>query len=614
MAMLGPRILLPLFALLLLAPAPSHSAPAQAPDSLTGLWACQVDLSARVRGPLRIESRSGRYTATIAGTTIPVSPRGDSVQFALPDGRGRFRGAWSSDHRVIEGFWIDPPGEGLDQSYASPLTLGADGKAAWRGTVVPLDDRFTLDLWIVPGPNDSLVAAFRNPEYNLRAGASRFRVVRDGDSLRFSARPDTTRPQIRFAAALVGAPPSRIRIDFPGLGRTVELTRASGALAASARPRPAGGPPYTYRSPEALADGWPTARAAEVGMSQDSLARLVQRLIDADPSVARPALIHSLLIARHGKLVLEEYFYGFDRDTPHDLRSAGKTYASVLVGAAMRSGASIAPESSVYRLAARLGPFANPDPRKETITVAHLMTHSTGLACDDNDDASPGNEGTMQSQKAQPDWWKYILDLPVVNDPGTHYAYSSGTLNLVGAALYGATGRWVPELFDRLVARPLGFGRWYWNLSPTLEGYTGGGARVLPRDLLKLGQAYLDGGVWHGRRIVDSTWVARSVTSQVGAPSDSAGFGTSDALSLGDGFAWHLYRLRSGERTYRMYEANGNGGQLLMVVPELELVVAFTAANYGQYSIWGRFRDQILTREIIPAIGPAIAPGPAPGR
>src|SRR5262249_47925327 len=273
------------------------------------------------------------------------------------------------DHRRIEGFWIDPPGEGLAQSYASPLTLAPDGKAAWRGTVAPLDDRFTLDLWIVRGPNDSLVAAFRNPEYNLRAGASRFRGVRDGDSLRSSPRPDTPRPQIRLAAALLRAP-DRVRIDFPGLGRTLELTRPSGALAASARPRPVGEPAYAYRTPPALDDGWPTARAADVGMSQDSLARLVQRLIDGDPSATRPALIHSLLIARRGSLVLEEYFYGFDRETPHDLRSAGKTYASVLVGAAMRSGAPIAPETGVYRLVDRMGPFAHPDPRKEKITVA----------------------------------------------------------------------------------------------------------------------------------------------------------------------------------------------------------------------------------------------------
>ena len=127
----------------------------------------------------------------------------------------------------------------------------------------------------------------------------------------------------------------------------------------------------------------------------------------------RPALIHSLLVAHHGKLVLEEYFFGFDRERPHDLRSAGKTFASVMLGTAMRRGAHIAPETPVYELLAGMGPFANPDPRKPQITLAHLMTHTSGLACDDNDPVSPGNEDTMQTQSQQPDWWKYTLDLPM---------------------------------------------------------------------------------------------------------------------------------------------------------------------------------------------------------
>src|SRR5207302_5181519 len=123
------------------------------------------------------------------------------------------------------------------------------------------------------------------------------------------------------------------------------------------------------------------------------------------------------------------------RNMQHDLRSAGKTFASVLLGAAMKQGVSIGPQTPIYTLLSAKAPFANPDPRKSGITLAHLMTHTSGLACDDNDDASPGNESTMQSQTAQPDWWKYTLDLPMAHDPGTRYAYCSAGMNLMGAAL-----------------------------------------------------------------------------------------------------------------------------------------------------------------------------------
>jgi len=116
----------------------------------------------------------------------------------------------------------------------------------------------------------------------------------------------------------------------------------------------------------------------------------------------------------------------------------------------------------------------------------------------------------MHMQTQQPDWWKYTLDLPMAHDPGSRYAYCSATINLAGAALTTATATWQPELFERTVARPLQFGPHYWNLMPTDEGYLGGGAYLLPRDLLKVGQAYLDDGVRHGHQIVEKEWIATS--------------------------------------------------------------------------------------------------------
>ncbi|HKO55705.1 MAG TPA: serine hydrolase, partial [Thermoanaerobaculia bacterium] len=411
-------------------------------------------------------------------------------------------------------------------------------------------------------------------------------------------------PQVRIDATLLA--PDRLRLRWPDLGQELELTRRTPDQVPAFFPRPPGEPPYAYRRPPVIGDGWATARARDIGMDEAALTRLVQRLIDADPAARRPALIHSLLVARHGKLVLEEYFFGHDRDQPHDTRSAAKTFASVMMGAAILRGTSITPDTRVYDLLAAKGPFANPDPRKAQITLGHLLTHTSGLACDDNDEHSPGLEDAMQTQRAQPDWWKFTLDLPMAHDPGTRYAYCSAGLNLAGAVLTTATGTWLPEYFDRTVARPLQFGPYYWNLMPTGEGYQGGGAFLRPRDLLKVGQAWLDGGTWHGRRIADKSWVALSTTPHVHISPATTGI---DAENFGefyneadDGYAWHLSQLKSGDRTYREYEASGNGGQLVMVVPDLDLVVVFTAGNYGQGGIWGRFRDQVMMGEIVPAI------------
>jgi len=304
--------------------------------------------------------------------------------------------------------------------------------------------------------------------------------------------------------------------------------------------------------------------------------------------------------------VIEEYFFGFNRDVPHDSRSAGKTFSTVLLGASMRNGVKIGPESKIYGMLAALGPFANPDPRKSQITLAHLMTHTSGLACDDNDNQSPGNESTMQQQQDQPNWWKYTLDLPMAHDPGSRYAYCSANTNLVGAALTVANKTWLPELFENKIARPLQFGRYHWNLMANDEGYLGGGVFLRPRDLLKVGQTYLNGGIWNGKRIADASWVKESTSPHMKINPQTTGLSADDFsnyyIEAEDGYAWHLGAVHAGEHSYSTYAATGNGGQLLIVIPEIQLVAVFTGANYRQGGIWLRWPDEILGKGIIPAL------------
>jgi CubicO group peptidase (beta-lactamase class C family) len=583
-------------------------------EPLVGLWMYRSVSTPGVHGELAVTREGTTWRAALAGAEARAPVQGNEVRFTLGADRGGFRGALTA--RGIDGFWIQPAGPAYDPRdpgrtgypFATPVLLRKAGRNVWRGTVRPREDRFTLYLKIARGADGALVAAFRNPERNSNGGANLFRVSRDGEKLRISHKPGPDAAEIGFDATL--AAPDRIRIAWPPLGRTVELVRRAPAQAPQFFPRPPG-ETYVYRRPPVTGDGLSTARARDVGIDEAALARLVQKLIEGDPASRRPSLIHSLLVARRGKLVLEEYFFGFDRDTPHDVRSAGKTFASVMLGAAMRRGDRVDPDTKVYDLLAALGPFAHPDPRKAQITLGHLLTHSAGLACDDNDDASPGNEGTLWTQTSEPSFWKHTLDLSLLHPPGTRYAYCSANINLVGGALTIATGTWLPELFDRTIARPLQFGRYHWNLDRREQGYLGGGAYVRPRDLLKLGQSYLDGGVWRGQRIVDAAWVARSTAPHIEISPATTGLDADafqNAYITGadghskDGYAWHLVGVRSGDRTYREYDASGNGGQLLLVIPDLALVVMLTGGNYNQGGIWNRWRDDIVGAQLVPAI------------
>jgi len=166
---------------------------------------------------------------------------------------------------------------------------------------------------------------------------------------------------------------------------------------------------------------------------------LIDRILTSNPASDRLA-IQSLLIARHGHLLLEEYFYGFDQGRPHDMRSASKTFTPVLVGVARERGLQLGPNTLVLSLFPQYAPFQNLDERKQAMTLGGLMTMSAGNACDDNDDDSPGNEDRMQNNPDQKDRYKYTLDLPMRSAPnGKDAIYCSADLNLVGGAVATAT-------------------------------------------------------------------------------------------------------------------------------------------------------------------------------
>lgn len=592
-------------ALLLLCPIILGAAPAPR-DPLVGLWATELRFPTGPSGRLVLRRTGAGWRATVGTISVEgVGKRGE-IDFAFP-AHAELR-LFPTPGRTPEAFWVQPATAAGESTtpFASPVRLQAAGLTTWRGAVEPLPARFTLYLKIFPAADGSLLAAFRNPEQNANGGTSQFAVSRVGDTIRFSAPGSGSKTA--HEATLLRAP-DRIRIAWPAAGRTLELERRTPTQASGFFPRPPGAPPYVYRRPQAVADGWATSRAGETGFNEAALTALVREIAEADPAARPPQLIHSLLVARHGRLVLEEYFFGYDRDTPHDLRSASKTFVSVAMGAAMARGARVSPDSRVYELLAGLGPFSNPDPRKSQITLAQLMTHSAGLACDDNDDASPGNEERMQAQITQPDWWKYTLDLPVAHDPGTRYAYCSANINLVGGALTAVTKTWLPALFDREIARPLQFGTYYWNLMPTGEGYGGGGVHMRPRDLLKIGQMYLDDGRWKGQRIVDASWVRDSTAPRIDINPATTGLSEEEFgnayLRSADALAWHVQPIQLGARTYREYQAGGNGGQMLIVLPELDMVVVMTGGNYGQGGVWTRWRERIVGEKIIGAILPS---------
>ena len=549
---------------------PALPAPAESPaaaQELAGLWRAKRHFGPEVRGALTIERSAGAWTAQIAGQTAQAAIDHDRLSFELPDGEGAFRGRLKSG-RII-GHWIQPRTVASGNTYASPVTLEQLRRDRWRGVVTPLDDEMTFYMPIKLNEDGTLGAFLRNPERNVGVFFRVEHVTLDGSSVKLLGRRSKDAPETVVAEGTYDADNEILSIYLPSGGGTFDFRRATASDEAGFYPRGKTPAPYAYRSPPSDKDGWPVATLKEVGISRDGISRFVQMLIDTPIESVHSSDIHGVLLARHGKLVLEEYFHGFNRDWLHDTRSAAKSLTSVLTGAASLKGEPIDASTSVYETMDGATALSDLDSRKRAMTVENLLTMSSGLDCDDSDSASPGNEDTMQEQSEQPDWYRYTMDLKMVRAPGEKSVYCSCNPNLIGGVLARATGRWLPELFHDLLVEPLQIRSYAMNLTPTGDAYMGGGIRLLPRDFMKLGQIMIDQGRWHGSKILSRDWARRSV---------------SPLVELGGkqyGYLWWVMEYPYKDRTVRAFFAGGNGGQVVMGIPELDLVIAFYGGNYS---------------------------------
>ncbi|MFP2958822.1 serine hydrolase domain-containing protein [Myxococcus sp. 1LA] len=575
------------------APTPSPLA-----EQLPGLWGNETHFGPKVRGAIVVDGRQPEWRVQVSGFDAAATRTGDAVTFTLPGGHGEFRGRLSSDEKSLEGFWIQPPGMTLSAAYATPLRLRASSARVWEGHVTPLDDTSSMYLRIQRGPEGALSGFIRNPEFNF--GLRRpFSVEVQGNDLTFN----NTRRKNDALRGFFDEETGNISLRIQGIGQ-FEFSRRDALSAPAFHPRTPGALAYAYRPPVPADDGWKTASLESVKLDPKPIAELVESIQRATAEDVHAPYIQALLIARNGKLVVEEYFHGYGRHRVHDTRSAGKTLASVLLGIALEQKKGADVQTPVARLLPRYAAQFQNDARKQQLTVEHLLTMTSGLNCDDGDGDSPGNEDVMQSQRSERDWYRYTLALPMVKAPGGKKAvYCSAGINLLGAIVAQQAGTPLPEFFEQRFARPLDIRDYHMNLMPNGEGYLAGGIYLRPRDALKLGQLFLAGGRWNQRQVVSPRWVAASTQRHAEFSEDH-----------GYGYAWHLHDMKVGDRTYREYAAEGNGGQFVIVVPELDLTVMIAAANYGDFAQWYRFQD-LVPKYIIPAVlnPPAVKPHGARG-
>jgi CubicO group peptidase (beta-lactamase class C family) len=295
--------------------------------------------------------------------------------------------------------------------------------------------------------------------------------------------------------------------------------------------------------------------------------------------------IDSIAIARNGKLLLywydarrnldefDDWIGNRDRER-HVLHSTSKSFTSALIGIAIDRGFIASTQVGFYGMFP-YSSYANPDPRKDDMTLEDALTMRLGLRWDEWSwpySDSRNDLATLTSRHS--DWPKALLDLPMIHDPGTVFAYNTAATTTIGQALENATGQPMAQFANANLFYPMQINDAEWATTPTGLPVGGSGLFLRTRDLAKFGQLYVDGGVWQGQRLVSAAWVAESVVPRVDLSSI-----VSDAT--GYGYQWWLDELDYGTATVETWSTRGYGGQYVFCVPSLNLVVAFTGHNYA---------------------------------
>ena len=559
---------------------------APAPDrDLTGLWGAKKWFVPEVRGQLIVSRTQDGLRADVAGRTARVTEKGREIAFELPAGGGAFSGRLESPS-VIRGHWVRPPSPLSYGRSASPVALKAIGPGKWAGAVDPGEEEFSFYIFASRAADGSYAAVLRNPEFDLGNQRGVRRLVREGDVVRLmAARGDS--PEQTLASGRIDPDATSFSLTFPSRGGTYDFARNDGASLVYPRPRPSAA--YRYSPPPSLRDGWPAATLAAERIDRPAMERLVQSIIDMKMDEADAPEIHALLVARRGRLVLEEYFHGFSRDKLHTLRSAGKSIAGTVIGAAMQAGAPLGLDSRVYEVMNR-GQFpAGLEPRKRAMTLENLLTMSSGHYCDDTDPKAPGNEDYIGDELQPPNVVGYFMSVPMATDPGTNSVYCSMQPHLALAMLQEATNESPLRIFDRLVARPMRITSYSWPLDTNGRPYGGGSVALRARDFMKFGQLMLNGGVWEGKRILDASYAKAVATPQY------------HLRNIYYSYLWWAEYYPYKDRRVLGLSARGAGGQLVFVVPELDLVVTTMGGNYSNRR-GGRYLNNFIATSILPAV------------
>lgn len=305
--------------------------------------------------------------------------------------------------------------------------------------------------------------------------------------------------------------------------------------------------------------------------------------------------ITSVVVARKGEILFEQYYNGADATTLHNTRSATKSITGTLIGSLIYEGL-LDSEMEYASNYSKPNTIYYPDDRKDSIALIDLLTMSSIVECDDWNQFSRGNEEKMYLLE---DWVKFYWDLPIRGFPewiekpedsphARSFSYCTAGVVVLGDVIQNITGD-LAQYAETQVFSKMGISDYHWQITPKGTPMTGGGLGLSSRDLMKFGQLYLNGGSWDGKRILSEEWVKKSITPKVQFEVDR---------TYAYGYLWWIAEF-GGEPAYYM---TGSGGNKVVVLPNQGAVVVLTSTYFDGGMASHQQTSQILTDYIIPEL------------
>ncbi len=317
-------------------------------------------------------------------------------------------------------------------------------------------------------------------------------------------------------------------------------------------------------------DSWLSSTPEEQGTDSKQLLDMMEYLIEREYD------IHSLLVIRNGYVILDSYIYPFNEGINHNLYSVTKSFVGSLIGISIDDGYVEGVSQEIVALFPGRS-LNNLNKNKEDTTLTDFLSMSSGWECPDDE------FGGLGSVSESEDWVQAMLDLRALDPPGEKFKYCNTSSHLLSAIIRESTGMSAMEFAQESLFSPLGITSAQWQTDP--QGINLGWSNIFmtPHDMARLGFLYLNSGRWQDEQIISSEWVKNATSEQIDV---------SDSRADGYGYQWWI-------RDDGVYMARGWGGQYIVVVPELDLVVVFTASIFGEDKFSPAL--ELLDEYIIPA-------------